>query len=65
MVTYVLILFFHVGMMGDTDSNATTTVPGFINIQECQEAGNESKRLTSGSKKNTEFVCVKQTVNKE
>lgn len=56
---FTLILFFHVGVFGDTDSNATTSVPGFYTEQGCQRAGQTAKQLTSGTKKETEFVCVK------
>jgi hypothetical protein len=33
MVTFTLILFFHVGAMGDGNSNATATVPNFVSEQ--------------------------------
>jgi hypothetical protein len=61
MVTYILILFFHVGTLGDTDSNTTTTVPGFTNKQECEQAGSDAKRLVNGTVKELNYVCVKQT----
>lgn len=60
MSTWVLILFFHVGVFGDTDSNATTSVPGFMSEAACTAAGVKSRSLTAGTKKNTEFVCVHQ-----
>ena len=60
MNTFVLILFFHVGIFGDTDSNATTSVPGFSSYEQCRKAGVETKKLVSGTKKDVEFVCVEQ-----
>jgi hypothetical protein len=62
MITFTLILFFHVGVFGDTDSNATTVVPNFISYEECVAAGNSAKTLVRGTKKEVEYVCVKQTV---
>lgn len=61
MKTFILILFFHVGFMGDTDSNATTTVPGFTSQAECEQAGKDAGYLVKGTKKNLEYVCVTQT----
>lgn len=61
MTTFTLILFFHVGVFGETDSNATTVVPNFATEAECVAAGNKSKSLVSGTKKELEYVCVKQT----
>ena len=61
MTTFTLILFFHVGIFGDTDSNATSVVPNFSSEQECIDAGNKAKTLVKGTKKELEFVCVKQT----
>ena len=61
MITYVLILFFHVGVMADGNSNAATTVPGFSTLQECNQAGAEVKALVKGTVKQLSFVCVKQT----
>ena len=63
MITFVLIVFFHVGSMGDGNSNATAVVPGFINIAECQDAGRQATGLTNGTVKEGKFVCVKQTLN--
>ena len=61
MITYTLILFFHVGAMGNGNSNATTVVDGFASHKECMEAGKEAKGLVSGSVKKLEYVCVKKT----
>jgi hypothetical protein len=62
MTQYILILFFHVGIAGTGDSNATTNIPGFTSEQECRLAGMQAKSLTRGTTKAAEFVCVKQTI---
>lgn len=54
---YVLILFAHVGVMGDGNSNAITTHE-FSSITACQSAGNSAKRLVSGTVKEISFVCT-------
>lgn len=61
METFILVLFFHVGILGHTDSNATTHVHGFSSKEECLQAGKDAKTLVSGTKKDLEFVCLKQT----
>lgn len=61
MSTFILVLFFHVGYWGKTDSNAATNVPGFISEQECNAAGNQASALVAGTKKEVVFICVKQT----
>lgn len=60
MSTYILVLFFHVGFMGNTDSNATTSIPGFATEADCTAAGEQAKGLTQGTKKETRFVCLRQ-----
>lgn len=64
MTTFTLILFFHVGIFGDTDSNATTVVTNFSSHEECVKAGNAAKGLVRGTKKEVEYVCVEQTQSK-
>ncbi len=59
--TFVLILFFHVGPVGEGNSNAVASVPNFATEQECVTAGNQSKKLVAGTVKDVEFVCVKQS----
>lgn len=61
--TWVLIVFFHVGAMGNGNSNTTAVVDGFIFEQECKVAGNQAVGLTNGTVKEGNFVCVKQTKN--
>jgi hypothetical protein len=62
MVTFVLILFFHVGAMGNGNSNAVDSVPGFKSSEECLAAGAQAKKLVSGTVKELNFACVKQTI---
>ena len=57
---WILILFAHVGPMGDGNSNALTNVPGFTSQTSCVEAGKQSQKLVSGTVKSIEFVCVSQ-----
>lgn len=57
---YALILFFHVGIWGDTDSNATTVVPDFATHELCTAAGAEANKLVAGTKKEMAFICVKR-----
>jgi len=61
MTTWIMILFFHVGIMGSGNSNAVTSVPNFKTQQECQVAGNAAKKLVSGTVKEVSFVCVEQS----
>lgn len=56
---WILILFAHVGAMGDGNSNALTTAQ-FSTQQTCEAAGKAAKQLSSGSTKRIEYVCVKQ-----
>lgn len=57
-MTWVLILFAHVGMMGNGNSNALTNVPGFKSEDSCIAAGRRAKLLANGSVKQISFVCV-------
>lgn len=61
MATYILILFLYVGPWGDTDSVTVASIPGFTTQQECEAAGQATGKLVAGTKKEREFVCVKQT----
>ena len=60
-VTYALILFGHVGPMGNGNSNTLAVLPGFTTQAECEIAGKAARNLVKGSVKELEFVCVKQT----
>lgn len=55
--TFVLILFAHVGTLGQGNSNALT-VAEFTTAERCNAAGVAAKRLASGSVKSIEWVCV-------
>lgn len=58
-VAFVLILFAHVGPMGDGNSNAMTTQE-FFSIESCEAAGKAAKTLAKGSTKEINYVCVKK-----
>ena len=58
-IGWVLILFAHVGAMGNGDSNALTTAY-FTSQQTCEAAGKAAKKLSEGSVKKIEYACVKQ-----
>jgi hypothetical protein len=58
---WTLILFAHAGMMSDKDSMALTTVPGFRSQQECQAAGETSKKMVARTTKEMKFICVEVT----
>lgn len=57
--TWILILFAHVGPMGQGNSNALATAQ-FSSQQTCQTAGQQAKAMAQGTVKSIEFVCVKQ-----
>lgn len=57
---WVLILLVHVGWLGKTDSNSLVSVPGFSSVEECRAAGESSKQLVSGTKKELAYVCVQR-----
>lgn len=58
-IIYILILFAHVGALGDGNSNAMTTQE-FNSQETCIAAGNAAKMLVQGSVKKMEFACVKK-----
>lgn len=55
---WTLILFAHVGMMSDKDSMALTNVTGFTTQQQCVDAGEQSKRMATGTTKVIKYTCV-------
>ena len=59
-MTWILILFVHIGAGGGNDSNAITSVPGFKTEAACMKAGKDSKALVSFTVKDLNFVCVAQ-----
>jgi hypothetical protein len=58
-MTYVLILFAHVGLMGSGNSNSITTA-NFSNKGKCERALAEAKGLSGGSTKTITGVCVEK-----
>ena len=56
---WILILFAHVGMLGDGNSNALTTAE-FSTQSTCNAAGTRAKTLAQGSVKEISFVCVQK-----
>lgn len=56
---WILILFAHVGPIGNGNSNAITTAE-FSTQQTCMAAGAAAKRMAQGTVKSIEFVCVQQ-----
>jgi hypothetical protein len=55
---WVLIVFVHVGMWGNTDSVSLTNVP-MASQEACEAAGSQLGALVSGTKKEIAYVCVK------
>lgn len=55
---WTLILFAHAGVMGNTDSMALTNVTGFTSQQQCVDAGEQAKRMATGTTKVIKFTCV-------
>ena len=56
---FVLILFAHVGPLGDGNSNALT-VAEFTSQARCQAAGKAASALAGGSVKKIAWVCVEK-----
>jgi hypothetical protein len=54
---FVLILFAHVGPMGQGNSNALT-VAEFTTAERCAAAGAAARKLAASSVKSIEWVCV-------
>ena len=54
---FVLILFAHVGPMGDDNSNALT-VAEFTTQDRCMAAGKAAAGMAMGTVKNVNWVCV-------
>lgn len=55
---WTLILFAHAGLLSERDSMALVTVPGFRTQVECQNAGDQAKKMTSLTKKDIKYTCV-------
>ena len=54
---FILILFAHVGPMGDGNSNALT-VAEFTTQDRCMAAGKAAAGMAMGTVKNINWVCV-------
>lgn len=58
MVAWALIIFVHAGIASSSDSMSITNVGGFTSKEACESAGNAAKSITTGTVKNTRYVCV-------
>jgi len=58
-VIWTLILFAHVGPMGDGNSNALATAE-FNSEANCRAAGEAAKGMSSGSTKKILYVCARK-----
>lgn len=58
-MTYILILFAHVGIMGSGNSNSVTTAE-FNTKESCEVALRAAESLSSGSTKIIRGVCAKK-----
>ena len=56
---WVLILFAHVGPMGNGNSNALASVD-FQTEKLCEDAGKKAVKLANGTVKEIDFVCVRK-----
>lgn len=54
---FVLILFAHVGPMGDGNSNSLA-VAEFTTAERCAAAGKAAQKLAVGTVKSIDWVCV-------
>jgi hypothetical protein len=57
--TWILIIFFHVGVMGCGNSNAVT-LSNFKTQIQCNQAGEAAQKLVSGTVREVSYVCVRQ-----
>ncbi len=57
--TWILILFAHVGPMGDGNSNALTTAE-FSSEATCKAAGDAAIKMAQGTVKKISYVCSKK-----
>lgn len=60
MITWILIIFAHVGPLSDGNSVALESVPGFSSTVECTDAGNAAQELAKKTTKIINYVCVRQ-----
>lgn len=55
---WILIVMMHVGIMGDGNSNALTSVGGFETKAACEAAGTASVKMAQGTVKEIKYVCA-------
>jgi len=55
---WVLIVFVHVGIWGNTDSVALTNVP-MASQAACEAAGSQLGKLVNGTRKEVAYICVR------
>lgn len=56
-MTYIMIIFAHVGMMGSGNSNSVS-VANFKTKESCETARPQVESLSSGSTKIVKTICV-------
>lgn len=56
---WILILFAHVGAMGNGNSNALTTAE-FSSRERCEAAGIAARKMAQGTVKQIEWVCTQR-----
>ena len=56
---WILILFAHVGILGNTDSNSLTTAE-YTSKVKCEVAGKAAKQLAAGTTKEIRFTCTEK-----
>jgi hypothetical protein len=57
MGTFILLVFIHVGALGDGNSNSGFSQE-FHSQNSCVQAGNQYKKLAQGTVKVIDYVCV-------
>lgn len=57
--TWILILFAHVGAMGNGNSNALATAE-FTTRERCEAAGAAARRLAQNTVKQIEWICAQR-----
>jgi hypothetical protein len=58
-MAYILIIFAHVGMLGDGNSNSVTTAE-YSSQATCEAALKQAEALSSGSTKIIKGVCTRK-----
>lgn len=58
MNSFILIVMMHVGIMGNGNSNALTSVAGFETLAACEGAGRAIAAAASGTVKEIKYVCA-------